>query len=454
MKHVVVGGGTAGFNAITTLLSLQPDADVTLVSAETPYARMVLPYYLSSEIDESNVYTISPGRLTRMGAKLHIRQRATGLDRAAKRLLLDGGASLEYDDLLLATGSSSVRPPVPGIDGAKVYDHWTLADTQALRRAIRPGAQVAIVGAGFIAFTIVNPLLHAGCRLTLVEREPRVLPRMLNAAAAEVLEGWLRERGVAIHTGANLERIEDAPDGKKRLLLGAGNSEPGTRNSELTADVVIVATGIKPNLEWLRGSGLEINHGLVVDEQLRTSDPAIYAAGDVAEITDAITGQRLVMAIETAAMEQGRLIGSAMVGQPRPYHGGMLMNVVEAAGLQAASFGDWSGGPAHGERATEGRAAGAHYRRYVWDGDRLAGAVIVGPAHQLAGENDIGMLKGLIQARRPLGPWKELLAQRPFEVRKAYLASGAAGELLPRTLLGRPSWPVDQPAPACVGETT
>ncbi|MGH2470194.1 MAG: FAD-dependent oxidoreductase, partial [Chloroflexota bacterium] len=99
-RHVIVGAGTAGFNAITTLLSLDPQADVTLVAAETPYARMVLPYWLSSQIDEANVYTISPGRLDELGVRF-LRQRVSGLDRAAKRLLLANGESVPYDDLLI-----------------------------------------------------------------------------------------------------------------------------------------------------------------------------------------------------------------------------------------------------------------------------------------------------------------------------------------------------------------
>ncbi|MDE3074539.1 MAG: NAD(P)/FAD-dependent oxidoreductase [Chloroflexota bacterium] len=427
-RHVVVGSGTAGFNAITTLLQLEPSADVTLVSAEPPYARMVLPYYLSSEIEEANVYTISPERLASLGVRAMFGRRASGLDRASKRVLLDSGEAVPYDDMLIATGSSAVRPPVPGLDGARVFDHWTLADTQALRQVIAPGKHVAIVGAGFIAFTIVNPLLHAGCRLTLVEREPSVLPRMLNAEAAEILEEWTRRQGIGLVTGAALQRVQDAPDGRKRLVLP---------DQTLEADVVIVATGIAPNIAWLRDSGLASDRGLLVDERMRTSDPAIFAAGDVAEIVDATTGQRAVMAIEVAAMEQGRVIGAQMAGQPATYAGGMLMNVVEAAGLQAASFGSWAGSD-----ATEGRALGGHYRRYVWQDDRLIGGVLVGPARQVAGENEMGMLKGLIQAGRPLGAWKDLLVVRPFELKKVFLGAGTVGQLLPRTLLGQPSLPL------------
>jgi len=112
-----VGAGTAGFNAVTSLLSLQPDADVTLVSAEVPYARMVLPYYLSSEIEEANVYTISPQRLQDLGVKLDLGRRAVGLDRTGKQLLLEDGRSIEYDDLLIARrcrASMAPRSTTPG----------------------------------------------------------------------------------------------------------------------------------------------------------------------------------------------------------------------------------------------------------------------------------------------------------------------------------------------------
>lgn len=431
-KHVILGAGTAGFNAITTLLEKSPGADVTLVSSELPYARMVLPYYLSSQIEEENVFTLTVDQLAQMGVRTVFGDAAVGLDRASKELKLQSGATVPYDDLLIATGSSALRPPVAGINGDKIYDHWTLADTQALRQVMHIGSEVTIVGAGFIAFTLVNPLLHAGCKVTLVEREPSVLPRMLNTEAAELLAGWMRERGTRVYTGAELQRIEDTPNGRKRLVI-SGMDAP------VEADFVIVATGITPNVAWLNESGLDMKRGLVVDEHLRTSDPNIYAAGDIAEVIDPFSGQRAIMAIETAAMEQGRIIGSQMAGQSRTYGGGMLMNVVEAAGLQASSFGNWLGAD-----VTEGKAAGGHYRRYVWQGDTLVGGVLVGPARRVAAENDMGMLKGIIQAGQPLGEWKDLLVKHPFELKKVFLATRTVAHLLPRTLLGAASRPLGE----------
>ncbi len=428
--HVIVGAGTAGFNAISTLAELEGQPlNVTLVSAELPYARMVLPYYLSSEIQRDNVFTISEDRLSSLGVELMLGRRAVGLDRSARGLLLDDGRSVSYDDLLIATGSSATRPPLRGIDGTHIFDHWTLANTDAIRPELQPGRHVVLIGGGFIAFTLVNPLLSTGVRLTVVEREAHILPRMLNAEGACIIEAWMRARGVEVITGAAVTHVEDG-DTRKLVRLADGEVAP--------ADLIIVATGIKPNIDWVKDSGLQVGQGLVVDEHLRTNDPAIYAAGDVAEVTDAHTGRRSVTAIETAAMEQGRVIAANMAGQNRVYAGAMPMNVIEAVDLQAASFGDWTGA-----EASEGEAANGHYRRYVWDGDRLSGAVIIGPARHLAGENDMGMLKGLVQERVPLGPWKQLLLARPFEVKKVFLATRHVARLLPRTVLDTPSQPLE-----------
>src|SRR5206468_2778566 len=125
-------------------------------------------------------FTISVDQLAQLGVELMLGRHATGLNRAAHRLLLDDGTSVAYDDLVIATGSSATRPPLPGMYGAHIYDHWTLADTEAIRPELQPGRHVVLIGGGFIAFTLINPLLATGVRLTVVERESHILPRMLN----------------------------------------------------------------------------------------------------------------------------------------------------------------------------------------------------------------------------------------------------------------------------------
>jgi NAD(P)H-nitrite reductase large subunit len=433
-RHVIVGGGTAGMNAITTIREIDRGAsEIALVSAERPYSRMVLPYYLARDITEPHVFTANPSRLTQLGVTAHIGRRAAHLDTKANKLTLDNGTEIEYDDLLIATGSSAVRAPVPGADGAGVHSFWTLDQAREVLRGITAGSQVVMVGAGFIAFTILNSILKLGAKLSIVEIAPQILPRMIDRAGAEIVESWLRKHGVEVRTGAHLQAIDDA-DGRKRLRF--------QESGDLLADVVIMATGIRPNLEWLAGSGVEVNRGILVDDHLRSSVANVYAAGDVAEGRDFVTGERAIHAIEPTAMEHGRIVGANMAGHPVAYRGSLLMNIVDVIHLEIASFGAWDSTAA--EVFTGLKAERPAYRKFLWRGDRLIGAIILGPSSEVWTTNDIGMLKGLVQAGTGLGRWKELLRRNPFDVKKAFLASRTTAQLLPQKILGRPSVPAER----------
>ncbi len=430
-RHVIVGGGTAGLNALLTIREQDRGAsEIILVSAERPYSRMVLPYYLGRSIAEARVFTLSPARLDALQVQAHIGRRAVGLDPAAGRLALDDGTLLPYDDLLIATGSSPVKAPVPGAEAPGVHSFWTLPQARAVLADIRQGSHVVMVGAGFIAFTILNAILALGARLSIVEVAPRILPRMIDAAGAELVEAWLTRHGVAIRTGATLTAIEEA-HGEKRLRFRQGE--------DLVADVIIMATGIRPNLEWLNGSGIRVNRGILVDDHLRSSVPNVYAAGDVAEGRDLVTGEAALHAIEPTAMEHGRVAGANMAGEDVAYRGSLLMNIVEVCHLDIASFGAWDDPAA--ERVAALRPERWAYRKLLWRGDRLSGAMILGRSHDLWTTNDVGMLKGLVYSGARLGAWKEHLCRNPFDIKPAFVASGTTARLLPETTLGRPSLP-------------
>ncbi len=428
-RHVIVGGGTAGHNAITTIRQEEGErSEIVLVSAERPYSRMVLPYYLGRTIAESHVFTATPAKLGRLGVTAHLGRRAAGLDAAAGKLTLDDGTVLEYDDLLIATGSSPVRPPVPGADGAGVHSFWTLEQARGVLAEIGAGSHVVMVGAGFIAFTILNSILALGAKLTIVEIAPQILPRMIDRQGASLIEAWLRKHGVEIRTGATLTAVEQHA-GQRRLRFKEG--------ADVDADVVIMATGIRTNLEWLKGSSIRVNRGVVVDDHLRSSVANVYAAGDVAEGRDLVTGQPDVHAIEPTAMEHGRVVGANMAGRDVPYRGSLLMNIVEVCHLDVASFGRWDDPGAELMLAVDpDRPA---YRKLLWHGDRLTGAMILGPSDDIWTTNDVGMLKGLVQAGTSLGAWKEQLRRNPFDVKRAFVASHTTRRLLPETVLGRPA---------------
>ncbi|MBI2017330.1 MAG: FAD-dependent oxidoreductase, partial [Candidatus Rokubacteria bacterium] len=332
-RHLIIGGGTAGINAIRTIREEERErSEITLVSAEPPYSRMVLPYYLDRSIAESHVFTATARVLAGWGVKTHLGRRAAALDPKAGACTLDDGTVLPYDDCLIATGSSPVRAPVPGADGPRVHSFWTLDEARGVLAGIARGSHVVMVGAGFIAFTILNSILSLGARLTIVEMEPRILPRMIDGTGAGLVEAWLETHGVTIRTGARLKRIEDAK-GRKRLRFAAGG--------DITCDLVIMATGIKTNLDWLKGSGVTVNRGVVVDDRLRSSADNVYAAGDVAEGRDLISGEPAVHAIEPTAQEHGRIAGANMAGRDVRYRGSLIINIVEVCHLDVASFGAW-----------------------------------------------------------------------------------------------------------------
>jgi NAD(P)H-nitrite reductase large subunit len=430
-RHLIVGGGTAGMNAITTIREVDRGAsEIVLVSAERPYSRMVLPYYLARDISEAHVFTATPARLAQLKITPHVGRRATGLDTRAQQLTLDNGTTLEYDDLLIATGSSAVRAPVPGADGVRVHSFWTLDQARAVLSSITAGTQVVMVGAGFIAFTILNSLLKLGVKLSIVEIAPQILPRMIDRRGAEIVQAWLQRHGVEVRTGLQLQAIEDV-DGGKRLRFQDSDA--------LQADLVIMATGIRTNLEWLAGSGIEVNRGVLVDDHLRANITNVYAAGDVAEGRDFVTGEQAVHAIEPTAMEHGRIVGANMAGQALAYRGSLLMNIVDVADLEIASFGAWDSATAEVSSAV--RPERPAYRQLLWQGDRLVGAIILGVSSDIWTTNDVGMLKGLVQSGSGLGSWKEYLNRHPFDIKKAFLASRTTAQLLPQTILARPSIP-------------
>jgi NAD(P)H-nitrite reductase large subunit len=435
-RHLIIGGGTAGMNAMRTIREEERElSEITLVTAERPYARMVLPYYLDRSIAESHVFTATAANLARWKVKALIGRRATALDPKANVCTLDDGTKVEYDDCLIATGSSAARAPVPGADGPGVHSFWTLDEARRVLDAVTPGSHVVMIGAGFISFTILNSILSLGAKLTVVELAPRILPRMVDDTGAELVEGWLKAHGVTVRTDVRLTAIESVKD-RKRLKFSAG--------PDLTADVVIMATGIRTNLDWLGGSGVEVKQGIVVDDHLRSSVPNVYAAGDVAQGRDLISGEAAVHAIEPTAQEHGRVVGANMAGKDVRYRGSLIINIVEVCHLDAASFGAWD--DAKAEVMAGLKKDRNAYRKLLFTGERLTGAIIIGRSNDIWTTNDVGMLKGLVQSGQPLGRYKEHLRRNPFDVKTAFIAAKTTSALLPQTVLGRPSLaPGDSP---------
>jgi len=408
--HVIIGNGPAGVVAAETLRQADPQATITLLGdeAEPPYSRMAIPYLLMGEIGEAGCYLRKEAdHFQARQIELH-HGRVQAVATGSRQVLLADGSALPYDRLLIASGARPQRPRLPGIDLPQVLSCWTLADARAIAARVVPGARVLQMGAGFIGCIIMESLTVRGPRLTVVEKDDRMVPRMMDEVAGAMIGRWCEQRGVGVRTGRCVEEISTAGE-ELRVTLDDGEA--------CTVDVVISATGVRPNVDFLAGSGVEVATGIVVDEAMQTSVAGVYAAGDVAEAVEFGTGRRVVNAIQPNAVEQARVAALNMAGREGRLRSTFAFNVLDTLGLISASFGQWQG-VSGGETAQLLDEAEYRYLRLTFDGDRLVGANSIGHTEH------IGVLRGLIQGQVRLGPWKDRLLANPLLLSEAYLARG------------------------------
>ncbi len=431
-QHVIIGGGPVATNAIETIRQFDSgQSQITLVSNEPAHSRMALPYWLAGKIPREHTYTGDAAYFQRLGVETRFGLRATQIDPQARTLALSDGSTIRFDNLLIATGASPLVPPITGTDLDGVQPLWTLDHTQRLLDATghlkKP--RVVLVGAGFIGFIVLNAMFKRGWNLAVVERQAHVLPRMLDSGAARVVESWLAARNVQVHTGTSVDTIQQADDGSKSVRMGNGTT--------LNADIVILATGIRPNLELVSGTGIQTDEGILINDRMQTNFPHIYAGGDVAQGPVLLGDRRAIHAIQTTAVDHGRVAGANMAGQDVRYSGSLLMNIVDVCGLECASFGNWN--DADAEEVTISNATGFVYRKLLWRDDQMVGAIFAGRANDVGMLNDVGMVKGILQTLSRLGTWKQYLTENPFDIRRAYIANDVASKLAVTTLLGKPT---------------
>jgi NAD(P)H-nitrite reductase large subunit len=415
MRHLILGNGPAGVVAAETLRKHVPGDSVTLLGDEPgpPYSRMAIPYLLMGSIEEPGTWLRKdPGHFERLGIELKA-GRATAVDPGKRTVRLESGETLAWDRLLVATGSRPNRPPIPGIDLPGVHPCWTLADAHAIAARAKKGSRVLQMGAGFIGCIIMEALAARGVELVVVEMGERMVPRMMPPRASELIHAWCERQGVRVITGARVAEIRTS---------GPQLAVSLTDGQSIAADLVISATGVAPNTAFLEGSGVDCDQGVLVNERMESSVAGIFAAGDVARAPEFDTGRRIAYAIQPTAVEQARIAALNMAGREAASPGALAMNVLDTLGLVSVSFGQWHGlphdqGGSWVELRDEERF---RYLRLEFKGDRLIGATSLGHTEH------VGVIRGLIQGRVPLGDWKAKLLADPTKLMDAYLARAQA----------------------------
>ncbi len=313
-RIVVVGAGQAGASMVAKLRALGHTGPLTLVGAEPspPYQRPPLSKaYLKGEMARERLLLRPESFYETEGIALLTSTRATAIDRSARTVALEDGRVLPFDLLALTTGASPRRLPAAiGGDLAGVLAMRHLADADKLAAAVRPGAAALIVGGGYIGLEAAAVLREKGLAVTLIEQAPRILARVAAPATADYFRALHQGHGVAIREATRLARLTGA-DGR---LTGAEFAD-GTR---IAATLALVGIGIDPDTGLAEAAGLALENGIRVDEHGRTSDPAIFAAGDCASFPWA--GARLRLESVPNAIDHGEAVAAAMLGDPAGYH--------------------------------------------------------------------------------------------------------------------------------------
>lgn len=309
----MLGANSAGLSAAIAARKTDVAAEITLISEERllPYSRCGLPYVLSGEIPDFKDLTLfPPSYYLMMKFDLRIETAAKSIDSENRSIVIENAdgdeESIQYDNLLLATGATPFIPPIKGVDKDGVFTLRGIDDGDQIRGAMQEAKSAVVVGAGFIGLELAHALVEKEIETTLIESLPQILPGMLDKEMAEFIQKEIEGRGVKVRVGSAVEEIQGGREATGVVVAG----------QEVEADLILLATGVRPRVELGKQGGIEIGStgGIRVNPRMETSISGIYAAGDCVESSSMITGQPVLSQLGTTAERQGKIAGINMAG--------------------------------------------------------------------------------------------------------------------------------------------
>lgn len=328
-QFLVVGAGIAGVSAAEAIHKTQPDASITMVSDEhnLPYFRMNLTRYLAGELERDRLDLHNREWYHENHVEIILDTHIDDIDAASKQIRLENGRLIEYDKLILANGASPFVPPIPGHELDGVMTLRSLEDADKILNITAEPANVVCIGGGLLGLEIAGGIAQKGTNVTVLEALDWLLPRQLGKEAAEMLRGQIETMGIKVIVPARIKQISG--EGK----VSAVELDDGTI---IPTNLVLISAGIRPNLDLAKRIGLEVNRGIIVNEYMQTSDPDIYAAGDVCEYHGILYG------LWVPARKQGEVAGRSAAGQPIEYPGDPPSAKLKVLGLDLFSIGQFS----------------------------------------------------------------------------------------------------------------
>jgi nitrite reductase (NADH) large subunit len=398
-QYVIVGSGIAGITAAQTIVRADPAAEVEIFGAE-PYPYYYRPRlweFIAGQAEQETLFFRPKAWYAEHGIHLHLGVRVTGLNPQAHSLTLADGSSAKYDRLLLATGCRPFTPPFEGIDKKGVFTLRSIEDAISIKEYSQGVSTAAIIGGGLLGIETARALTSLNLDVSVIEFMPHLLPLQLDAEGAQVLQSLLESMGMRILTGAATEAIlgDEFPTGV-RIKDGR----------VVDAELVLISTGIRPRIKLAEEAGLDVNRGVVVNQQMRTSAADIYAAGDVAEFEGTIYG------IIPAAIDQAQVAAANMVTSgSATYNGTIPATTLKIAGIDLTSLGEAT---ATGDEFVILRkvdAAAGVYRRLTLRDGKVVGAILLGDTQS------VRPVKQLIATGRDVSAYSERLLDEDFDLK-------------------------------------
>ncbi len=397
MKVLIVGNGLAGTLAAKTIRELDDGAEIEIFGEERYpyYPRPNLIEYLAGRLPYDKLFAFPEGWTERQQIGVRLSETISRIRPAERKIETQAGGVRFYDVLLLATGARAALPPVEGIHGPGVFALRTIVDANELIEHLGTHKRVAVLGGGLLGLEAARAIRAREKEVVVVEYFDRLLPRQLDPAAAAILKAQLERDGIALRLGAVVREVLGV-GGVQGLRLASGQ--------RIEADTVVVAAGIVPEVALAREAGLAVGRGVVVDDQMRTSAPGVFAAGDVCEHRGRIHG------FIPAAFEQARTAAYNMAGQEKPYAGTVPLSTLKVAGLFVTSVGEIDAEGEGTEALVRSLPEAGLYKKIVLREGRLVGGIWMGTKR---GAAELGRL---VAVSKHVGALKKDLLEDDFDL--------------------------------------
>jgi phenylglyoxylate dehydrogenase epsilon subunit len=391
-------------NAAEALRVKDSESRIFLIGQEPtlPYSPTVLPYFISGKIKEKELFLFQEAYLKKQGIELIQGNGVISVSSQEGKVFLKDGPPLSYDALILAQGGSPILPDIPGLRALNPLVLRTLADAKKLKTKAQRASKAIVLGAGLIGMQAAQALAEMGISVRVLELMNQVLPGYFEQKAASIIQKVYESRKVDFLTSTLAEGVESRKGNTVLSLKG---------EKTIQAPLFLVAAGVAPNIDFLKGSGIEVDRGVLVDQAMATNLPNIFAAGDVVQMENFWGGGKVNQPILIHAVDQGRMAAASVVGEKVSHAGNISMNLFHFFGHHALSIGLVS--PNGKDRFQVHETYSPSKRRYlkfVFDGDILAGVM------GIDSDLDPGILLQMIRRKVPLDGNKKEFLERPLEV--------------------------------------